>query len=185
VLALPADVQARIVEGRPLQKLMVGQIDYIPSTVTLHDDFEGTLKPWWTEAEAEHSEAKYFVDEKQMSGHIGRIFGDLNSTVILTVHTEGHEPLAIDERKIRWRTIWRHHYFSLWELFVARKFLPMFNGNGNLHYAGDWVYGVGHNDAILAGVSAACNVGISRKARTVGAEPLYSNLLGSVCRLKD
>ena len=49
-----------------------------------------------------------------------------------------------------------------------------------LHQAGDWAVGVGHNDAIRAGVWAACQAGLPAEPVRKEAEPLYSKLL-SIC----
>lgn len=35
-----------------------------------------------------------------------------------------------------------------------------FSGSGNLWFAGDWVAGIGHNDAIMSGLAAARGAGI-------------------------
>eukprot|EP00435_Cladocopium_sp_Y103_P025172 s414_g6.t1 len=48
-----------------------------------------------------------------------------------------------------------------------------------IHFAGDWKVGVGHNDAIKAGIAAACRAGIHADLSSgVPAErQLYKNLL--------
>merc|ERR1712096_208094 len=123
-------------------------------------------------------ESLYFVSEKQMTGKIGKIFGHKDSPLLLTVHGQGQAPMQINGNLTMWSTKWRHHYFSIWELFMARKFLPWSNGKGGLHYAGDWVLGVGHNDAMNAGIHAACAAGLQREPTLPPREAeLYRKLI--------
>mmetsp|Transcript_1480 Transcript_1480/g.4472 ORF Transcript_1480/g.4472 Transcript_1480/m.4472 type:complete len:467 (-) Transcript_1480:21-1421(-) len=178
VLAIPADVAMRIVRGRFLQRTVVSQVGYVEAHVTLHTDWNATIYPNFRQAS---DRVLYFVTDQHMTGTIGRIFEDMGSNLLLTVHGQGQDLLDLDPAKTKWRTTWSHHYFNLWELVVARKFVPLFNGNGGLHYAGDWLYGVGHNDAIKAGTRAACAVGVPRRLAGGPSASLYAELLREVC----
>lgn len=180
VMAMPASVSSEIVRGRPFESFIVGQVDYVDAQVTLHTDHNATLLPKFSSA---GEDVLYFVSQEpdHMTGKIARIFGYDDNDLLLTVHGQGVEELPIDPSKILWSTVWTHHAFSLWELLIARKFVPYFNGKGGLHYAGDWVYGVGHNDAIKAGVAAACSVGVRKEPVVASAQPLYTRLLDKMC----
>jgi len=180
VLACPSNVAAKIVRNRPLQALIVSQIDYIAANVTLHKDHLATVGSNFRQAS---DDVLYFVSDDHLTGKIGRIFGDVRSDLLLTVHGQGQEAVKIDPAKTLWKTTWSHHYFSIFELCIARKFVPMFNNGGGLHYAGDWVYGVGHNDAIKSGVHAACAVGVPETPPDGASDPLYSDLIRATCRL--
>lgn len=116
-----------------------------------------------------------------MTGKIGEIFEDHDSELLLTVHSDQK---LIDPAKVKIQYEWSHHFFSLWELAVARRFVPMFDSSAGIHLAGDWRVGVGHNDAIKSGVAAACRAGIHGElnfSETPGVRQLYRNLLLDVC----
>jgi len=178
ILAIPADECAKIVND-PWKKLVLGQIDYVTTFLTLHTDAAATVnQPHF--APAQNSSVKYFVDENTMTGKIGEIFYDNDSELLLTVHSDQK---LIDPDKVKIQYEWSHHFFSLWELAVARRFVPMFDSSAGIHLAGDWRVGVGHNDAIKAGVAAACRAGIHAEltGETPGVRQLYRNLLLDVC----
>jgi len=175
VLAIPADVAMRIVRGRFLQRTVVSQVGYVEAHVTLHTDWNATIYPNFRQAS---DRVLYFVTDQHMTGTIGRIFEDMGSNLLLTVHGQGQDLLDLDPAKTKWRTTWSHHYFTLWELAISQRIVPLFNGDGGLHYAGDWIYGVGHNDAIKAGTRAACAVGVPRRLAGGPAAQLYADLLG-------
>jgi len=182
VLACPANVASRIVRGRGLSTGLVSHIEYVKADVTLHTDADATVARGFQQAS---DEVLYFVSHNHMTGKIGKIFQDNASDLLLSVHGQESAPLKIDPAKTRWKTEWEHHYFSLWEIVVARKLVPVINGNGGLHFAGDWLFGVGHNDAILSGVHAACMAGLPVKPVDSTSDPLYSRLLEAVCTLPE
>lgn len=178
ILAIPASECSKIVNN-PWQKLVLGQIDYVTTFLTLHSDAEATVaQPHF--APAQNSSVLYFVDESTMTGKIGQIFGDHDSELLLTVHSDQN---VINPEKVKTQHVWSHHFFSLWELAVARRFVPMFDSSAGIHFAGDWKVGVGHDDAIKAGIAAACRAGIHAElSNEVPAErQLYKNLLLDVC----
>ncbi|CAJ1425412.1 unnamed protein product [Effrenium voratum] len=177
ILAIPASESAKIVQN-PWKKLVLGQVDYVTTFLTLHTDAESTVaKPHFKPAE--NSSVLYYVDDETMTGQIGRIFGDPTSDLLLTVHADQH---AIDPAKVKTQYAWSHHFFSLWELAIARRFVPMFDTRDGIYFAGDWVKGVGHNDAIVAGVAAACKAGLSAElSADAPARRLYRNLMLDVC----
>jgi len=138
--------------------------------VTLHTDYAHTLGPSFGKAA---SEVLFFVEDGHMTSRIGKIFGEPSSNLLLTVH----KGIGIDPATVKWRTTWKHHYVNLWETAIAHKLLPFFNGNDGLQYAGDWVWGLGHNDAMRAGVAAACRAGILRTAEVVSHKQLYDQFI--------
>ncbi|CAL1131038.1 unnamed protein product [Cladocopium goreaui] len=178
ILAIPASECSKIVNN-PWKKLVLGQIDYVTTFLTLHTDAEATVaQPHF--APAQNSSVLYFVDESTMTGKIGQIFGDHDSELLLTVHSDQN---VINPEKVKTQYAWSHHFFSLWELAVARRFVPMFDSSAGIHFAGDWKVGVGHDDAIKAGIAAACRAGIHAElSNEAPAErQLYKNLLLDVC----
>lgn len=176
VLAVAANVARDIADVPTLHKMVLNQVDYIDATVTLHTDSAATLDQGFAPAD---SRILYFVGKNHMSGRIASIFGHPSrSDLILTVHGQEHEELKIRRDLTKWETTWQHHYFTLWELIFTRKFLPYINGEGNLHYAGDWVVGMGHEDAIASGTRAACRVGVPPKPASEKFQHLYSYLVG-------
>jgi len=178
VLAIPANTASKIVQGRPLKNALVSQVGYIPSSVTLHRD-NATLYPAFEQA-PDH--VLYMVEPAHMTGRIGKIFGALQSDLLLTVHGQRDQShMRIDSRKVLATWTWSHHYFTIWDLLVAWKVVPWFNGGGGLHYAGDWVFGMGHEDAIRSGIAAACRVGIPGHIQDTHSNFLYSRLL-AMCR---
>jgi len=180
VLACPANVAAKVVHGRPLQTFVVSQVGYADASVTLHTDFATTLGSNFQRAS---NDVLYFVADNHVTGKIGKIFQNPSSDLLLTVHGQEHEALKIDPARTKWQTTWSHHFFSLFELVIARKLLPLFNNGGGLHFAGDWIYGIGHDDAIQSGVHAACAAGVPLRPLDSSSDPLYSELLRRVCRL--
>jgi len=182
VMACPANVQASIVHGRPLQSVVVSMISYTEAHVALHTDADRTILPWSKQGS---TEVLYFIEPHQGTVKIGKIFQDDESDLLLTVHGQGVDPLSLDSAKTLWSTKWSHHYFSLWEIFVASKLVPLFNGNGGLHYAGDYIVGMGHESAIRAGARAACQVGLPVRPMRGTADPLYSKVLAEACSVQD
>lgn len=181
VLGCPANVASKIVRGRPIETLIVDQISYIDADVTLHTDRRAVqLDRHGTQSA---NEVLYYIGPNHMTGQIGKVFQDDSSNLLLTVHGQEHESLAIDPSLIKWSTKWSHHFFSIFELCIGRKFVPMFNNVGGLHFAGDWLYGVGHNDAIKSGVHAACAAGLPARPPDASSDPLYSKLIAATCRL--
>lgn len=178
ILAIPASVSSKVVRGRPLQSLTVSQVEYFDSQVTLHTDANATIWPNFAPAS---QDVLYFVGDNHMTGYIAKIFGYGEDSTLLTVHDMGDKGCPIDPKKVLWQTVWSHHSFALWELFVALVFVPLFNGNDGLHYAGDWIEGVGHNDAIKSGIGAVCQVGIPRMPINSSATPLYEKLRKIKC----
>lgn len=178
ILAIPASECSKIVNN-PWKKLVLGQIDYVTTFLTLHTDAEATVAQPHL-APAQNSSVLYFVDESTMTGKIGQIFGDHDSELLLTVHSDQN---VINPEKVKTQYAWSHHFFSLWELAVARRFVPMFDSSAGIHFAGDWKVGVGHDDAIKAGIAAACRAGIHAElSNEAPAErQLYKNLLLDVC----
>eukprot|EP00931_Biecheleriopsis_adriatica_P115040 TRINITY_DN9088_c0_g1_i2.p1 TRINITY_DN9088_c0_g1~~TRINITY_DN9088_c0_g1_i2.p1 ORF type:complete len:231 (+),score=42.52 TRINITY_DN9088_c0_g1_i2:199-891(+) len=176
VLALPSYASAKLLSN-PLHKFLLEQISYLDTYLTLHSDAENTVGlPHFSKAD---ESVKYFVDESQMTGKIGRIFHNDTSNLLLTVH---EKKTLIDESKIKTQYLWSHHHFSIWELAIARKIVPFFNSQNGVHLAGDWVFGVGHEDAIKSGVASACAVGVRpRLPEESSAEPLYHKLIERVC----
>lgn len=116
-----------------MQSLIVSQIDYIDASVTLHTDENATI---WPDFRHASDDVLYFVSHSHMTGKIGKIFQDPSSNLLLTVHGQEHDALNIDPTKTKWSTTWSHHFFSIFELVIARKLVPMFNNGGGLHYAG-------------------------------------------------
>lgn len=159
-LAIPASECSKIVNN-PWKKLVLGQIDYVTTFLTLHTDAEATVaQPHF--APAQNPSVLYFVDESTMTGKIGQIFGDHDSELLLTVHSDQN---VINPEKVKTQYAWSHHFFSLWELAVARRFVPMFDSSAG------------------AGIAAACRAGIHAElSNEAPAErQLYKNLLLDVC----
>ncbi|CAE7637475.1 unnamed protein product [Symbiodinium sp. CCMP2592] len=178
ILAIPASESGRIVPN-PWHKFVLNQIDYITTFLTLHTDAEATVAKSHF-APAAGSPVLYFVDDDTMTGKIGQIFGDQDSDLLLTVHGDRN---LINSTKVKTQYAWSHHFFSLWEIAIARKFVPMFNSKNGIHLAGDWIYGVGHNDAIRSGIAAACTAGLSKELPSSDpAGQLYSNFISDVCQ---
>eukprot|EP00435_Cladocopium_sp_Y103_P064575 s533_g26.t1 len=124
ILAIPASECSKIVNN-PWKKMVLGQIDYVTTFLTLHTDAEATVaQPHF--APAQNSSVAYFVDESTMTGKIGQIFGDHDSELLLTVHSDQN---VINPEKVKMQYAWSHHFFSLWELAVARRFVPMFDSS--------------------------------------------------------
>jgi len=182
IIALPANVAQRVVKGGFFRYTLARQIDYTTAVVSLHHDYGMTLGQGFTQA---NERVLYYVGENDdgafhMTGTIGRIFGRMDSTVLLTVHDED---LKLNESLVKKRFYWSHHYFSIWEIVVGWRFMPLIQGHGGLFYAGDWLYGVGHNDAIKSGIAAACGVGLPREPLSSDSLPLYRELTHSVCNV--
>ncbi|CAE7807179.1 mettl24 [Symbiodinium microadriaticum] len=176
ILAIPASESGRIVPN-PWHKFVLNQIDYITTFLTLHTDAEATVAKSHF-APAAGSPVLYFVDDDAMTGKIGQIFGDQDSDLLLTVHGDRN---LINSTKVKTQYAWSHHFFSLWEIAIARKFVPMFNSKNGVHLAGDWIYGVGHNDAIRSGIAAACTAGLSKELpNSDPAGQLYSNFISQL-----
>ncbi|CAK9072802.1 Methyltransferase-like protein 24 [Durusdinium trenchii] len=174
---IPAYECAKIMQN-PWKKLVLGQIDYVTTFLTLHTDADATVaKPHF--APAQNSSVLYYVDDETMTGKIGQIFGKSDSDLLLTVHADQE---VIRSEKVKTQYAWTHHFFSLWELAISRRFVPMFDADHGLYFAGDWMQGVGHDDAIKAGVAAACKAGIRAELpEGHAARQLYRNLLLDIC----
>eukprot|EP00930_Biecheleria_cincta_P096954 TRINITY_DN88716_c0_g1_i1.p1 TRINITY_DN88716_c0_g1~~TRINITY_DN88716_c0_g1_i1.p1 ORF type:complete len:668 (-),score=116.87 TRINITY_DN88716_c0_g1_i1:91-2049(-) len=156
VLALPAEVQKKLVHD-PFQQILLSQIDYIPTYLSLHTHASATTgKAAFASA---NEDVVYFVDDVSMTGKVSKIFGSPSTDLLLTVHEDKD---LIPQNKIKSQHLWSHHYFSMWELAVAHKIVPLFFPANRVHLAGDWIYGVGHNDAIKSGIAAACSVGMPK-----------------------
>eukprot|EP00913_Durusdinium_trenchii_P035934 g33622.t1 len=133
---IPAYECAKIMQN-PWKKLVLGQIDYVTTFLTLHTDADATVaKPHF--APAQNSSVLYYVDDETMTGKIGQIFGKSDSDLLLTVHADQE---VIRSEKVKTQYAWTHHFFSLWELAISRRFVPMFDADHGLYFAGDWMQG--------------------------------------------
>jgi hypothetical protein len=59
---------------------------------------------------------------------------------VLSVTSDEHlvsEPLL--------KVQWRHHQFDLWELVAMGTMMKLANHNDGLHFAGNYIFGMGHN----------------------------------------
>jgi len=177
VMACPAYASQQII-GNQWHKFILSQVQYEESYLTLHKDPEATVaKDIFSQAD---DNVLYFVEPEEgvMTGKIGKIFGNETSDLLLTVHFEKKD---IDESKVIKQYVWYHHMFHIWELGVARKMVPVYYPSDGIYLAGDWLFGVGHNDAIKSGVAAACAVGIPETLDDPAAAHLYDNLVRRVC----
>merc|ERR1712046_523804 len=111
---------------------------------------------------------------RHLTSTIGRAFGADSSETLLTL-TDDASLVPRDKCLARFR--WCHHYYTNWEIMTGRRLLPHVNNIDGLHMAGDSVRGVGHNDAMRAGVSAACNAGFAVQPSLASAPPTYAQLI--------
>jgi predicted NAD/FAD-binding protein len=182
VLALPADVQGKLLHN-PLQQLVLSQIEYVSTYLSLHTHASATVGSAAFAPANEH--VVYYVDDVSMTGKISKIFNNPSSDLLLTVHDDKD---LIPQSKVKVQYHWSHHYVSLWELAIARRIVPLFNPTNRVHLAGDWLYGVGHDDAIISGFLAACSVGMPKSlpdSEDSRAQRLHQELIKRICTPKE
>lgn len=176
ILAVPAYVAQKLTNswlaGRILRELV-----YDATWVTLHEDSsvlssdQRSLKIGYNT----HNETKDIKGSAALTGFIARSQGHTGDDTLLTVHYE-KDMLPNYREQHRWL----HHPFTVWELLISWRFVDAINGIGGVHFAGDWTTGVGHNDAMMSGIKAACGVGMERNPS--GAPRIHKVLRDSICR---
>lgn len=179
IMATPAKEASALVQDRSWATYLANEIEYVGSFLTLHTDKLEAFKDFNGQ---DGQNVLYFVHQDHLTGKIGQIFGDPQSELLISVH---QSPTLFDKSRVKKQFHWFHHYFSVWEIIVARLLMPNFQGQNGLHYAGDWVMGVGHNDAIISGISAACAAGLKKDiSHGDSGANLYHDLIRCVCKVE-
>lgn len=174
IVALHGDDASRLLRSAGRSDLFSRQIGYTTEDIILHTHL-ALLKdsaPYYdptsgvaTSTPGSPEDIVYHVYPNHMSGLIGHVFRNFDRKHILTMTRLGEAGVAnqIPGRKVlsKWR--WKHPEISLWSVAFSRFFLHALQGRENLWLAGDWVRGIGHEDAINSGLYAACASGLPRQ----------------------
>jgi predicted NAD/FAD-binding protein len=176
VVALPLESARNLhVDGGDMRtNFLLKEVPVKTSYMTLHSDANAVDKAF-----GEHGLYLEDLDRGYSTYRIGRIFGDAESTLLLTVH-DSEDALGkhVDPAKVIKEISRKQNVISIWDELFARPLMAWFNGGNGIHVAGDWMVGSGKEDGIRAGVFAACKAGLPKEPPKPNR--LYTQLI-SLC----
>lgn len=189
IMATPANEALKAVHSGDrgiMMSWLLGQMQFTAAEVLLHTDqsflpseesgARSLYNVRWTE------DGRDWRTNLEMTGLIQRVFGYADSQPELLLTVNNKSSVAGEIYKY---FVWEHHTVDLWFLVLVRAYLPAINGAGRIFYAGDWTWTIGHEDAMIAGVRAACAAGIRMEADPAVATPIesaaYATLIKDHC----
>lgn len=154
VLAVPANVARRLLMDRTwFEDSVLGQVRYDGQEVVLHTDPRALPRDEYLRSYNVVAYGRELEMTSVASMQMGGARVPLQPEVYVTLNPQQ------EYDGVLFRRTWKHYSMDMWHLAVTHELLPLVQGAGGVHYAGDWVSFIGHGPAIRTGMKAACRVG--------------------------